>query len=66
MKTKVLYLFIPSILLLLSACSDKSRSFPEMEEGLYPNEWIMSQRMYPYNEVDYKSVQLARADALHG
>ena len=65
MKTKVLYLFIPSILLLLSACSDKSRSFPEMEEGLYPNEWIMSQRMYPHNEVDYKSVQLARADALH-
>lgn len=65
MKTKVLYLLIPSILLLLSACCDNSRSFPEMEEGLYPNEWIMSQRMYPHNEVDYKSVQIARADAIH-
>jgi photosystem II stability/assembly factor-like uncharacterized protein len=64
MKFNYLTVF-PLIVLICSilSCEESGRSFEEMEEGLYPNEWLISQRMYPHSEIDYKSVKEARAIA---
>ena len=48
----------------MTSCDKKPPAFEEMEEGLYPNEWIMSQRMYPHAEVDYKTVKESRKIAM--
>ena len=65
MNLKKHYLLICVLgLFFMTSCDKKPPAFEEMEEGLYPNEWIMSQRMYPHAEVDYKTVKESRKIAM--
>lgn len=66
MKNKLYnLLLVCSCLLFLYSCTNQEPVTEEAEKGLYPNEWIMTQRMYPYEEVNYKAVQRARSEALN-
>ena len=48
---------------LLVSCSDKSELQSLEEDKLYPNEWIMNQRIYPNQDLDYKYIRKTRKQA---